>query len=98
MAIIAAVVLLPVSNFLIAFLMWKLTVFTDMPMICPISQEDFPFAVHRIHSFSLGESVGVSSMSPVRRSSTVSAPRSRLQDVIVGKKLPGVRLRDFAPS
>lgn len=62
MTSMAAVILLLASIFLITFFMWKLTVFTDIPRIFPISHDDFPFAVHRMHSFSLGERLEVLSM------------------------------------
>lgn len=57
-AFTAATVLLATSNFRIAFFIWKLTVFSDIPKIIPISHDDFPLATHKIHSFSLRERWG----------------------------------------
>ncbi|ESW95708.1 hypothetical protein X769_28565 [Mesorhizobium sp. LSJC268A00] len=85
----AAVVLLTVSVFFITFFMWKLTVFTEMPIICPISHDDFPFAVHRMHSFSLGERVGISPMPLIRRCSIVSAPQLFAQEGVTGPQAAG---------
>lgn len=60
-AVIAATVLLEASIFRITFFIWKLTVFNEIPKIFPISHDDFPLAVHKMHSFSLGERSGTPS-------------------------------------
>lgn len=57
-AFMAATVLLPQSNFLITFFIWKLTVLGDIFRIFPIPHDDFPRATHKIHSFSLSERPG----------------------------------------
>ena len=51
-AFTTATVRLVVPSFRIAFLIWKLTVFSLMFSIIPISQDDFPSAVHRRQSLS----------------------------------------------
>ncbi len=61
-ALMAATVLVLTFNFRITFLTWKLTVFSEIPNIIPISHDDFPLATHRIHSFSLGERLDVFSI------------------------------------
>lgn len=61
-AFMAATVLVETFNFRITFLIWKLTVFWEIPKIIPISHDDFPLATHRMHSFSLGERLVVFSI------------------------------------